>query len=86
MNSDLSPAAEAFLTETVSLGDFSTRNDALEAAVDLLRQRQQLVATLKESRRQLDEGEYLEFDETGLKHYFDQLKNRARQAAAGRQT
>ncbi len=77
MTSDLSQASETFLSETVSRGYFPSRAEALEAAIDLLRHRQQLVERLAEGRRQLDEGEYVEFDEEGLKQFFGQLLERA---------
>ena len=76
MSSDLSPSSEAFLLHAVARGDFPSRSDALEAAVDLLR-RQQIVDKLAEGRRQLDEGEYVEFDEAGLREFFDTLLGRA---------
>jgi hypothetical protein len=40
-------------------------------------EKQKLIERLKESRRQLDEGEYVEFDEEGLRRFFDGLKERA---------
>jgi Arc/MetJ-type ribon-helix-helix transcriptional regulator len=78
MSSDLSPSSEAFLDDAVARGYFPSRSDALEAAVDLLR-RQQIIEKLAEGRRQLDEGEYVEFDEAGLKEFFNTLLDRAAQ-------
>jgi Arc/MetJ-type ribon-helix-helix transcriptional regulator len=78
MSSDLSPSSEAFLHEAVARGCFPSRSDALEAAVELLR-RQQIIDKLAEGRRQLDEGEYVEFDEAGLREYFDTLLDGAAQ-------
>jgi len=80
-DSSLSPDRETFIERQVSTGVFRDRTDALEAGVDLLRQRQALVDRLTESRRQLDEGEYVEFDEEGLDIFFEGLKQRARQAS-----
>jgi hypothetical protein len=40
--------------------------------------REQLIARLSESRRQLDAGEYVEYDDSGLKRFFDALRKRAR--------
>jgi len=39
--------------------------------------RQELIDRLDEGRRQLDEGEYVEFDEEGLHQYFQGLIQRA---------
>ena len=84
MSIDLSRDSEAFLSDAVSRGLFPSRIEALEVAVDLLRQRQCLVARLAESRRQLDEGEYVEFDDEGLRQFFDQLLERAAERSRGR--
>jgi Arc/MetJ-type ribon-helix-helix transcriptional regulator len=83
MSSDLplSPDREIFIQQQVSTGVFKDRVDALEAGIDLLRQRQALIERLNESRRQLDNGEYLEFDDEGLRQFFAGLKQRARRAA-----
>jgi hypothetical protein len=50
-----------------------------------LRRHEQLIAKLKEGRRQLDEGEYVEFDEAGLREFFEGLKQRATRAAEAKQ-
>ncbi len=81
MSTDLSHDSEAFLSDAASRGIYPSRTEALEAAVDLLRPRQSLVARLAESRRQLEECEYVEFDDEGLRQFFDQLKEWARRAA-----
>ncbi len=81
MSIDLSSDSEAFLGETVSRGFFPSRSAALEAAVDLLRERQDLLVRIDIGHRQLEEGEYLEFDQEGLREFFDGLLDRARQRA-----
>jgi hypothetical protein len=43
-------------------------------------EKQKLLDRLKESQRQLEEGEYVEFDEEGLQLFFEELKQRARRA------
>jgi Arc/MetJ-type ribon-helix-helix transcriptional regulator len=77
MSSDLSQPLEQFLADAVSRGLFPSRNEALEAGVELLKRRQQLLDHIDEGRRQLDEGDYVEFDEEGLKQFFEQLMERA---------
>jgi Arc/MetJ-type ribon-helix-helix transcriptional regulator len=81
MSIDLSSDSEAFLGETVSRGFFPSQSAALEAAVDLLRERQELLERIDVGRRQLEKGEYLEFDREGLREFFDGLLDRARQRA-----
>jgi Arc/MetJ-type ribon-helix-helix transcriptional regulator len=81
MSSDLSRDAESFIDGEISLGVYRDRQEALEAGVKLLRQHKALLDRLDESRRQLDEGEYVEFDQEGLRLFFEGLKERARRAA-----
>lgn len=73
----LSHEAESFLQHEVAAGIYSSWQDAVEAGVTLLRHRRELMDRLTESRRQLDEGEYEEFDEDGLRTLFQQLIARA---------
>jgi Arc/MetJ-type ribon-helix-helix transcriptional regulator len=77
MSAELSPDTESFIQEEIALGTFHSRQDALEAGVALLRSRRELMNRLAESRRQLDEGEYVEYDDEGLRQCFEQLIARA---------
>jgi Arc/MetJ-type ribon-helix-helix transcriptional regulator len=81
MQSSISHENELFVQQEIADGAYQDRFEVLNAAVDLLRQQKQLVARLKESRRQLDSGEYTEFDGPGLRELFDDLKQRARAKA-----
>lgn len=73
MANDLPQDTEYFIQQEIATGAFQSRSDALEAGVALLRQRRALMDRLAESRRQLDEGEYVEYDEEGLRQLFEQL-------------
>ena len=77
MTGNLSREIESFIQQEVSLGTYRSRNDAIEAGVELLRQRKALLDRLDESRRQLDEGEYEVYDDEGLRQLFEQLIERA---------
>jgi len=44
-------------------------------------EKQKLIERLAESRRQLDEGDYVEFDAEGLRLFFEGLKETARSRA-----
>jgi Arc/MetJ-type ribon-helix-helix transcriptional regulator len=81
MSSELSPDIESFIAGEIAVGAYRSRNDAIEAGVDMLRQHKALLDRLDESRRQLDEGEYVEFDREGLRQFFEGLKERARKVA-----
>ena len=52
------------------------RSEDISAALVLLRERKSLLARLDEGRRQLDRGEFTEYDEQGLKDYFDDVHRR----------
>jgi Arc/MetJ-type ribon-helix-helix transcriptional regulator len=73
MARNLSPQVESFIQQEVALGTYRSRNDAIEAGVELLRQRKALLDRLDEGRRQLDEGEYEVYDDEGLRQLFEQL-------------
>ena len=81
MSTNLSSDNEAFIVEALGRGIYRDRTDVLEAGVAMLRRREQLLARLDESRRQLDEGDYVEFDDDGLKALAKQLKEHARRAS-----
>lgn len=77
MSTNLSHGSEAFLAEVVAQGVYTSTSEALEAAVALLRQRQHLLEQLQASRRQLDDGSFVEFDEICLREHFATLLPRA---------
>jgi len=79
MSADISPENERFIETQIAGGAFQTRGEALDAAVDILRLRKELLDRIDEGRRQLDAGEYVEYDDEGLRKRFDELKARARQ-------
>jgi Arc/MetJ-type ribon-helix-helix transcriptional regulator len=85
MASQLSPENEAFIQLGIATGAFGSRHEAIDAGVALLRQRARLLQRIDESRRQLDEGDYVEYDEHSLGDYFEQLKQIAREASKRKQ-
>lgn len=76
--STLSSENEAFIRQMLERGVYQNQDAIVNAAVDLLRQRTELLDPIKEGRRQLDEGEYKEFDDAGLDELFLELTERAR--------
>ena len=77
MPNGLSPDTESFIQQEVALGAYPSREEALEAGVALLKRRRELMNRLSESRRQLDQGEYFDYDEDGLQQLFEELIARA---------
>jgi len=82
MSNELSADSESFIAGEVELGAYPSRQDALEAGVALLKKRRELLEKLDEGQRQLDNGEYVDFDEEGLRQFFEGLKERARAGRA----
>lgn len=77
----LSRDSEFFIQQQIAVGAFRDRADAIEAGVELLRQRQILLDRLDEGTRQLENGDYLEFSHEELHQFFQGLKDRARRSA-----
>ena len=74
----ISAENEKFLEQEIANGAYADRLEAVNAGLDLLRKQKQLIARLEASRRQLDAGQYTDFDGSGLRALFDELKNRAK--------
>lgn len=74
MSTGITPENEQFLREQIAAGMFSSRDDVLNAGLNLLKQRQDLIARIHLSRAQLDSGEYTEYDSEGLVRFFDELR------------
>lgn len=72
----LSAENEAFISQLIKRGTYQTPGDVINAGVGLLRQRQAFLDEIAEGFRQLDEGEYNEYDQEGMRRRFDQLQER----------
>ena len=77
MATDLSPENEQFIQQEIRAGVFRTKSDALDAGIALLRRRKELLAGVDEGRRQLDERDSRDYDDTTLANRFAELKVRA---------
>jgi Arc/MetJ-type ribon-helix-helix transcriptional regulator len=80
----LSSDNQSFIDQQVAMGAFRDRAEAIDAGVELLRKRQELLDLLDERRRQVDNGEYVDFDREGLRLFFEGLKLRACRASEAR--
>ena len=74
---DISPENEQFIQQQIKAGVFRTRTDAIDSGVELLRRRTELLDRIDWGRRQLDQGDYHEYDDESLQQRFEQLKHRA---------
>jgi Arc/MetJ-type ribon-helix-helix transcriptional regulator len=78
MSTDLSPEHEQFIQQVIASGVFPDREHALHEAIELLRKRQALLEHVDEGTRQLQSGEYHDYDQAGLRCFFDDVKVRGR--------
>lgn len=81
MSSDISTDSEAYIADAIARGVYRNRADVIDAGLAMLRRHESLLAWIDEGRRQLDEGEYVELDDDGLKELMERLKERARLAS-----
>jgi Arc/MetJ-type ribon-helix-helix transcriptional regulator len=83
MNISISPEQAAFLDQQVAGGAFVNPQEAVAAAIDLLQRRADTLERIDRGRRQLDGGEFTEYDEASLQARFDCLKDRVRELRGG---
>jgi putative addiction module CopG family antidote len=71
------PEYEQFIQQSVETGVFRDRDEVLNEALKLLKQRQTLVAQIAEGLRALEAGNYNVYDDASLRARFDELESRA---------
>lgn len=86
MATDISPENEQFIRQEIQAGVFRTKSDALDAGIALLRRRKELLARIDHGRRQLDEGDFRDYDEESLANRFSELRKRAKRSETERDT
>lgn len=81
MSTDLSPQNESYIQEAVARGAFPSRGQALDAAVELLRERDarrdEWIREVQAGIDQIERGEYAPLD-------IDDIKARGRERLAAR--
>lgn len=75
----ISSENERFIEQLIEKGAYRDRSEALNAAINLLRSRVELLAHIDEGTRQLRNGQYTEYDDESLRRYFDELQQRGRE-------
>jgi Arc/MetJ-type ribon-helix-helix transcriptional regulator len=73
MKNNLTSENERFIAGEITAGVYANRGEALDAAVESLKRRRQLLDRLSKSRHQLDSGDFVEYDEAGLAGLFEGL-------------
>lgn len=86
MSIGISPENEQFLQEAIELGSYASRDQALDEAVTLLKQRDELLRHIDEGTRQLRQGEGIELkDDEELRQFFEEIKAEGRRRYEARQ-
>jgi len=57
MSAGISPQNEQFLQDAVARGTFGSREQALDAAVDMLREREEVIREVRKGVEELERGE-----------------------------
>jgi Arc/MetJ-type ribon-helix-helix transcriptional regulator len=78
MSRDISPQNEQYIQQVVETGRFRDRGEALDEAVELLKKRIELVQHVDEGTRELAAGDYVDYDDAGLRDFFDQVQRQGR--------
>lgn len=76
MTIELPSEAVDILDAQVASGAFANRAEAMVAAVSLLRQQAEWLLHIDEGRRQLDTGDFKDYDDTTLAQRFDELQQK----------
>src|SRR4051794_37920421 len=74
MSSSLTPENEQFVRHQLEAGAYTRPEEIINAGLDILRQRQALKDRLARSARQLETGERADFDQAGLRKWFDEVE------------
>lgn len=78
MSTDLSAENEQYIAAVIARGHFQTRSEVLNMGIELLRRRDKFVADIEAGSRQLQSGEYRDYDRDGLRELFDRIKAEGR--------
>ena len=74
MSSDLSPKLNELIAQELALGHYSSEEELITEAVHLLSQRDALHEQVQAGTRQLQIGEYTDYDIDSLRNRFTDLK------------
>lgn len=74
MSTNLSPEVNQLIAQEIALGHYSSEEELLTEAVQLLSQRNALRGQIAAGSKQLDAGEYTDYDSQSLRQRFDDIK------------
>jgi len=74
MSSELSPELNGLIAQELALGHYRTQQELLTEAVQLLSQRNALREQIAAGTRQLEDGQFTDYDSQSLRQRLDDLK------------
>jgi Arc/MetJ-type ribon-helix-helix transcriptional regulator len=77
MSVDIPPQYLPFVQDAIASGRFESESALVGEAIELLLQRERERKLVEEGLDELDRGEYLEFDDDGLKRFLDDVQRQA---------
>ena len=77
MSVDIPPHYLPFVQDAIASGRFESEGALVGEAIELLLQRERERKLVEEGLDELDRGEYLEFDDDGLKRFLDDVQRQA---------
>ena len=75
MSTNFPPELNRLIAQELALGHYRTEEELLTEAVGLLIQRNALREQIEAGTRQLENGEYTDYDSQSLRQRFDDLKS-----------
>jgi hypothetical protein len=75
MSSDLSPELNRLIAEQLALGHYQSEEEPLTEVLQFLSQRNSLREQIAAGNRQLENGEYTDYNSRSLRDRFDDLKS-----------
>ncbi len=81
MSTEVSPENERFIQDLIERGSFHDRGAVLDAGIELLRLRGELVDRIEKGHCQLKDGQYTDYDDASLRARFCDLEKRASKAS-----
>ena len=77
MSIQLSPTNEQFIQDLIVSGQYRSRGEVLDRAVELLKRREHLLHEVNAGVEQLNRGQFTEYDEQSLERFLEEVRSEA---------
>ena len=79
MSSDISQENENYIQQVIEEGSYRDRAEVLDEAVELLKERRELLEHIDVGTQQLKNGENIQYNDETLRELFDDIQARGRE-------